>query len=46
METLQTLKNNYAQEQGYEDWADLAIHHELKAVCEINTAFYKKIEYR
>ena len=28
---LQTLKNNYAQEHGYEDWADLAIHHELKA---------------
>lgn len=28
---LQTLKNTYAQEQGYEDWVDLAIHHELKA---------------
>ena len=28
---LETLKNNYAQEQGYEDWVDLAIHHELKA---------------
>ena len=31
METLETLKNNYAQEHGYEDWVDLAIHHELKA---------------
>ena len=31
METLETLKNNYAQENGYEDWVDLAIHHELKA---------------
>ena len=28
---LQTLKNNYAQEHGYEDWVDLAIHHDLKA---------------
>ena len=28
---LQTFKNNYAQEQGYEDWVDLAIHHDLKA---------------
>ena len=28
---LETLKNNYAQEQGYEDWVDLVIHHELKA---------------
>lgn len=31
METLETLKNNYAKEQGYEDWVDLAIYHELKA---------------
>ena len=23
METLENLKNTYAQEQGYEDWADL-----------------------
>ena len=23
METLETLKNNYAQEQGYEDWENL-----------------------
>ena len=23
METLETLKNNYAQEQGYEDWEEL-----------------------
>lgn len=28
---LNTLKNDYAQEQGYEDWVDLAIHHELKS---------------
>ena len=31
MKTLQEIKNNYAQEQGYEDWVDLVIHHELKA---------------
>ena len=25
METLETLKNNYAQEQGYEDWENLQL---------------------
>lgn len=28
---LTDIKNTYAQEQGYEDWVDLAIYHELKA---------------
>ena len=31
MKNLQEIKNTYAIEQGYEDWVDLAIHHDLKA---------------
>lgn len=42
METLETLKNNYAQEQGYESWSEImflnnrnpiAIENHMNEIC-------------